>query len=269
MPDENPEGPAPQEPAPPASDSQSSGSPWSSDLETRFEDEAIRSQVDEFLRETVQPHVTKIEQDSATNRDANRLWNDFAEEPIETYVAVTKEIFGDELASRITAAIDPSNEDTDPDPAEETYEWDTDPDPDDGSDDELDPRVAKAVDIVESQQREKAWKDALESVEADFKEDNPDLEFDEELFTPFVVATEGDFDTAVEAYKSFIGNAKEKFGIKVPGEEEVAEDPPPPVLDSDGRRPSTPPQKENYESLDDAMDAFFAEQKAPPPVTGS
>ena len=46
-----------------ATQGQGSG-PWANDLSSTFEDESIRTQVDSFLREKVQPYVTQLEQRS-------------------------------------------------------------------------------------------------------------------------------------------------------------------------------------------------------------
>jgi hypothetical protein len=80
---------------PAASPAPASDGPWAKDLAENFEDPATRAAVDEFLRTTVQPHVTKLEQATAPNRDAEKLWNDFRESPVETYLAVSGELFGE------------------------------------------------------------------------------------------------------------------------------------------------------------------------------
>lgn len=244
------------EPAP------ASNAPWAQELASTFADDSIRSQVDEFLRGQIQPYVTKLEQESVQNRDANRLWNDFAEDPYDTYVGVTKELFGDEVALKIASALEADDE-PDYNPEENDV---SDIDPLAIDEDELPDSVRSAVEYFQQQQQEAAWAQEM----ARIQEENPDLEIDEKLFDPFVVAADGNFDVAVAGYEDFVNTAKQKFGLEVGDLSSVdAGNAAPAVIDSSSSAPSTPPQQQSYESLDDAMDAFFAEQNAPPPVVGS
>lgn len=246
-PTEPPEAPpAPQptpEPVTPPS------SPWASDLESKFEDEGVRANVDQFLRENVQPYVTKIEQDSVQHRDANKLWQDFTEDPVNTYVAITNELFGDELTQKVTGLIGGEDDDDDLD-----FDFDDTP--------QRDPATQEAVEYFQQQKREQAYQEELDRV----KQANDGLEIEEEMFHPFVVAADGDFDVAVAGYKRFVEQAQERFGVQVPNPEQV---PAPPVIGSADRSPSTPPTEEHYDSLDDAMDAFLNETKSPPPPVGT
>src|SRR3954471_5592732 len=54
--------------------------PWADELQTRFTDADQRAQVDAFLRESAQPHVTRVEQERAGLRPAEQLWNDLTGE---------------------------------------------------------------------------------------------------------------------------------------------------------------------------------------------
>lgn len=241
-----------QTPAAPSSDA-----PWAQELASQFADDTIRSQVDEFLRGNIQPYVTRLEQESVGNRDANRLWQDFAENPYETYVGVTKELFGDDLALRIASALESDDDPTTDHEEHEVPDYDLAID-----EDELPESVREAVDFYQQQQQASAWEQEMNRV----IEDYPDVEIDADLLNPFVIAAEGDFDVAVASYAQFVNNAREKFGLSVGDLSDVNV---PPVIDSDATGTSTPPQQKQYESLDDAMDDFFAEQNAPPPVVGS
>src|SRR5436190_4659206 len=84
-----------QEPAAPAPEIDQDA-PWSSDLQERISDADVRAQVDQYVRDTVQPYVTQLEQGSAEDRFARKLWNDFTENPADTYIAVTREMFGED-----------------------------------------------------------------------------------------------------------------------------------------------------------------------------
>lgn len=52
----------------PAQQVSAGNAPWSTDLANTFEDEAVRAQVDQFIRGQVQPYTTKLEQDVAQYR---------------------------------------------------------------------------------------------------------------------------------------------------------------------------------------------------------
>lgn len=67
-------------------------SPWKADLETRFPDPAQRVAVDEFLRGTVQPRITKLEQDYAQTGSARELWDAFNDDPAATYIALGEQL---------------------------------------------------------------------------------------------------------------------------------------------------------------------------------
>lgn len=275
----------PKEPADTEGTETSSDAPWASDLEEAFEDEDVRSSVDEFLRKTVQPHITKIEQDSKPSRDATRLWDGFENQPVETSVAVVTELYGKEIADKFAELLQGG---ASPEEAAAKVEEDTDVDVSDTTAaegdstgkvkfEDLPPEVQDAVASQEQEKQREAYYSEIDRIKDERSDDLPkEGEGDEEkvvldvdLFHPFVVAANGDFDTAADAYLKWLGQAKEKFGIQVPesaeGDEKI-----PPVIDSQTRDSGAkPPQKPEYADLDEAMDAFFDEQKTPPPTVGS
>lgn len=86
--------------------SQDPGSaPWSADLEQRFEDPETRAKVDEYLRSTMQPRMTQLEQKAAAAQDAQDLWNGFASQPYETLVGVIDQLFDESTAQNVYAAL--------------------------------------------------------------------------------------------------------------------------------------------------------------------
>jgi predicted RNA-binding Zn ribbon-like protein len=91
--DPTPTAPEPAAPAP--------SGPWANDLTSHFEDPSERARVDAFLRETVQPHVTRIEQERAQLKPAEQLYADLVENPADTYVALTEELFGEDATKAI------------------------------------------------------------------------------------------------------------------------------------------------------------------------
>lgn len=237
-------------------DSTPNPTPWQDDLEAQFSDPTVRSQVDDFLRGKVQPYVTQLEQSSAPNRDAERLWQDFSTKPTETFGAVAVEIFGQEEADKMFAALRES--DATPDSGAGA-----DPDNPEFAVDEqaLPANVREAVEYVNSQRQEEQFKTALDQVKAD----NPDVNIVEELFYPFISAAEGDWDIAVQTYKTWADKAQDAFGgADIPDEINLDNTPPPTLSPETGT--TAPPQQEKYENLDDAMDAWFAETKGAPPT---
>jgi hypothetical protein len=206
--------------------------------------------VDTFLRETVQPHVTKVEQERAALNAAEQLWNDLSgSESGAAYLAITEELFGADAATQVEkqlAEIFTPQEDT---PVT------TDPNT-------LDPRVAKAVEIVEANELRTAYNAELDRVAVAHPEIHKDL------FHPFVSIAGGDFDKAYEGYNEWTAQWAAAHGGQAPEpppEGEVA----PQVIGSDTQTGTAPPLETKYNSVDEAMDAFFDEQKtasAPSPV---
>lgn len=237
------------EPAPPGP------SPWQSDLEAAFEEPEVRSRVDEYLRSKVQPYVTQLEQQSAPNRDANRLWESFHEDPLATYEQVTREVLDEERAERIAAIL----RGEEPDEDDGYGDWDDDEDEDEGTQ-QYPPEIQE---LIEERQRQQ-YESVLEDVKTKLEEEG--VPFHRQQFEPYIVAHDGNLDKAVASYREWVGEAKELFGIKVPKPEDI----PPPAINSDTRAGSvTPPVEESYNSLDDAVDAFFKEQNTAPPNVGA
>lgn len=259
--------------------------PWDSDLKDAFEDEDIRQKVSDFLGDKVQPYVTRVEQEARPNRDATRLWDGFEKQPVETSIQVVKELYGDEIGDRFAELLQGGSTPSD---AAAQVQTETDVDVTDttaaeGDEDtegkvkfeDLPPQVQNAVAAQEQERQKEAYYSEIDRVKSERGNDLPqEGEGDEakpvldvDLFHPFVVAAEGDFDAAAEAYIKFLGQAKEQFGIKVP---DTPTDSPPQVVNSETRDAGpTPPQSKEGQSLDEALDEFFNEQKAPPPTVGA
>lgn len=246
-----------QEPAAqPAEATQGQGSgPWANDLASMFDDEGIRTQVDSFLREKVQPYVTNLEQRSKPSPEvelATQLYTDLREDPSSTYLAITEELFGEDGALAIQRALAESfgvGVEDEPAPTQPSGD--------------LDPRVARAVEHIERQQAREAYDNALAEIRV------KDPELNEELFHPFVVAADGDVETAYQGYKQWHDQAKSQFGST--GEELDVTPAAPPVIGSDVQTPAAPPVQKTYSSFDDAMDDFLADMRggSAPPVVGS
>jgi hypothetical protein len=260
------------------------GAPWSKDLETAFADENVRAQVDAFLRQTVQPHITQLEQATRPNRDAQRLYDAFRENPIETYVAVAQEILPDK-AEQIGALVE--GKATPPPASGESEEEESSvlgENENEGGEQEGDQEIdltklpPEIREIVEERQQSKvktAYDERLDQLIEDHADDLPkDKEgkaiFNRDIFHPFVAATGGDFEAALQGYQKHQKETLAAFGIEAKEGDEPAGDPPP-VIDTTTRVApgQTPPQEIKHESLDDAIDGFLEDNKKPVPTVGS
>lgn len=228
MPDELPETPAP-----------AGDAPWSTDLSALGLDESQAAAVDGYLREKWQPRMTQYEQQVAKLAPAAELWQDFQADPQGTYAAVGEQLFGDEFAQNLNGLWQPADE-TEETPAA------VEPAP-------IDPRVQALIDAEEARQQRAAYEARL----AEVREQHQDVE--PELIAPFVVAAEGDWNMAVQAYQHWMGQARERFGLTVP--EEVL--PPTAVGTSAAQGGTTPPPvQQQFGSLDDALDSAMDDMRA-------
>lgn len=229
----------------PASQGQGSG-PWMSDLQALGLDANSISAVDGFLREKVQPRVTQLEQRIAEADAATRLYSDLNNDPVDTYLAITEELYGSEVAQQVLDMLQAGQE-PEPQPAQ--------------TPNALDPRVEKVVTHFEREMARNEYESAKQRVLAA----NPDVDGD--LLDPFVAAAEGDFDAAVQGYKSYYAKVVEKVGgqLAQPADETAT---PPPALGSDTAARTAPPVQKSYANFDEALDDFFSERGAAPPTVG-
>jgi hypothetical protein len=219
--------------------------PWSADLETYIQDPAARAQADRFLREKIQPRVTKFEQESSQYRPARELYDDLINDPDNTLVAVATQIYGEDVASKLVEVL------SGPAPEVETPAGEQTKGPLDLS--LLPPQVQEL--IIEREQNKA--REVYQSELARVKEAHPTLVDDE--FHPFVVSAEGNMDAALEAYKRWQAQVTERYGPKT---EEV---PPVPPLGLGGDAPK-PVVAEKYRTFDEAFDAAMDDWKAPAPA---
>lgn len=77
------------------------GTPWADDLNLLFDDAATRSKVDEYMRTKIQPHTTKLEQDLAGLKDAQRYYTDLQNDPGQTALNIIVERYGADAANEI------------------------------------------------------------------------------------------------------------------------------------------------------------------------
>lgn len=253
---QEPEAVEPSTPEPtPAAPSNENPTPWNDDLAQAFTDEAVRAQVDQFLRSTVQPYVTNLEQATQQDRDARRLWEDFNTRPEATFASVARELFPDNADQLLEVLSGQGGDPEVPENDPESVDFAID-------EDELPESVREAVQYIQDQKQEQAFQSNLARVKAD----NPDVSVKDELFYPFISAAEGDFDIAIENYKEFTKEFKEEL-TAVPDEitPEPETPPAPPVLNGENAAP-TPPVEPQKQTMDEALDDWFAEIKGAPPT---
>lgn len=248
--------------APEAEAAPEPNSPWANDLEA-FEDPNVRAKVDEFMRAKVQPYVSKLEAESAPNRNAARLWEAFQDDPYTTHEQVTREIYGDK-ADAVLRALEGDDAEVEVDYS------DTDVDDPESSDDtpDLSNLPPDVRDFIESQMEEKQeaeYREALAEIGKSFEEKG--IPFDPEIYEPHLIAAEGDVDAASESYEKWVTKAKDTFGLKVPTEG-IEREPAPPTLGGSNSSSGgqAPPQEKEYGSIGEALDDFFAEESSPPPT---
>jgi len=229
-----------------APDAKEKGSgPWDAELAKRG---IADPNVDAFLREVVQPYVTKLEQggdgspiaelfggDQEQAEAAQELLQSFIDDP-ETAYRELGELLGlstpgmgseDDLAG-----LDPEGDPGAGDPASDGNE-------------SLDPRL-DYVDQMMQREREQAEDAEYENMLSQLGERLPG--FDSELFTQFVVSSGGDMDRAMQIY------------MKYHRPPDPADNPPPTV---DGGTP--PPAAPNHSSIGDAIGSWMAEDSAANP----
>ncbi len=262
--------PAAPVPAQPAAAGQGAG-PWAADLETRFQDPEQRAAVDQYLREVWQPRVTQLEQTAAEARTAKELYDDFNNDPLNTYLAITTELFDDQRAEAILRALDLDNEPqgtpgTPAAPAQPAAQGQP-------STPEVPSGLEDVVAYVRAQQAREYWSTNMDNVVKQNAELLPPGEdpvaqraLFEKMYSPFVVANEGNFAAATQAYKDWWETVKHTVAPVPPAAPET----PPPTLGSQTAAPQgTPPVQTEYNSVGDAIDAMFREDFAPaPPVMG-
>ena len=219
--------------------------PWSASLQTTFTDEATRAQVDAYLRENVQPYVTKLEQ-GRPPEEAASLYSDYQEDPIETHLAVTEQLYGPEARAAVESALFGEDGEQAQEEALEAVE-----------EGQRDPEVQALLDREAERERETAYYDTM----LELAENDPN--FDEDEFSPFVIGTEGNVQEAYAAYTNWRGKVQARY---TPAQTDVAgaeaPDPVPPVLGSTAPGGSAPPTQRQHGSLEEEMDNWFAEQQA-------
>lgn len=237
--------------------------PWDKRLE-QFEDPEIRAAVDAMMREDVQPYITQLEERANTSQDAADLLRDLEENPGQTYVALTREMFGDEAADRVVAAIESGA-----DPEEAAAEAMQDASEEAGL--KLSPQQQKALDWAEETYRRDEYDRALSALEERHKDDPDFVKIDKDLFSPFLMVADSDVEAAYAGYKQYNERFMREHGISVDEASLENLDPgaPPTLGSSTSSTPGsgdTAVQKE-YHDFGEAIDDLWNDLKGSPPPT--
>lgn len=233
--------------------------PWAKDLEEFFTDPTERTRVDQFMREKYQPHVTKLEQDSAP---ARALYDDLIADPVQTIADLTGEIYGDNgvpneaLASKVLELLQQGLA-----PEAAVAAAVTDPVVPPAAEPAVHPKVQAIIDREEAAEANASFEAALEA-----KRTATGSTFTRDEISPYVVSAEGDVDAAYDmlvAQQTALEAAfKAKHGIV---DAPAAVTPPAPAALGSAAAPAggvAPPVAESFTSFDDALDSFASELKA-------
>jgi len=244
--------------------------PWTEDLKARFQDPETFSSVDQYMRETVQPYVEKLETASKPNREATRLWEEFHKDPHNTFAQVTREIHSDrpELAEQIIAL---ANGEELPEP--DMPDVPDDVEPDDGLTAEQRGFIEEGIRSKELTQ----YNELLSGVEKELsdpeREGGPVI-YRKPQFEHMLVMAEGNLEQAKEMYVAWVDDAKQTFGLNIPAPGSLSltpETPAPPPTIGSGTAPGggiTPPQEPSRGGdINSAIDDMFT--STPPPSVGS
>lgn len=229
---------------------QGNSGPWSNDLESRFTDPGVRGQVDEFLRTTVQPHVTRIEQDHAKYQPAHQLYDDLMQNPQDTWLAVTSELYGPEVAERVQELLSQGGEAQAPNEAQTP---ETAP--------QLSREQQEAIEWANRQRSEQHYSSEMHRITEAAKAQNAVI--DETSFAPFVAMANGNFDVALQNYIPWQQAAEQSWASRLGLQNgQGAEQAPPPTLGVQASGGATPPTEKVYTSIQDALNDTLAEVKA-------
>lgn len=245
----------PPEETPPVEETTLTG-PWAQDVRTAFEDPQVQAAVDAFLREKIQPHVTRVEQQASISKQAQELYDDLQADPGQTYLAITEELFGTPAVDKIVAALQAGDVET---AATELQAAEGKPE---GGEVALNEDDRKLLERLQRETLERDYNRDLDSFIADGHTDVV-----KDIFHPFVANADGRFDVAYAQYQEWKGHVPQEWYTPP---EAAAETAPPTIGGGESAGTTTPPIQKVYTSLDEAMDDFWDEiHPSAPPTVGS
>lgn len=214
--------------------------PWAKDIEGIRDAEDPVQWIDDYLRSNWQPRLTQIEQEAAQYGKffeggaedaevASQILNALRENPEAAY-------------QELGQLLGFNSEEGEYAPTED---GEYDEYSDEGESQSDDPRLSWIEEQMQAQvaaEEDAAYADLLQTIEGQVPGFNSDL------FTHMVLATNGDLDAAWDAYMQF---------HNAPPPTEDA----PPTLGT-GPGGTAPPKAESFDSIEDAIKAFSAEDRA-------
>jgi hypothetical protein len=226
--------------------------PWAADLAVYFEDEAARATADRYLREKIQPRMTKFEQEQSEYAPAREFFDDLRSDPAATALALIAEIYGEDVADKmeemVAAGVDPAV-------AAEAATEGTPPAP------IADPELEE-IKAERRAEKVKATYDAEQTrVLAKPEAQALPLPFDKAQFAVFVSQEEGNFDRALTAYATFQASVVQAAGIQAPAPQ--ADPTAPTTLGSQpGGAPAAVPAVNRKMTMEEALDETLAEMRS-------
>lgn len=203
-------------------------------------DESVRPQVDEFLRESVQPYVTKLEQSGKTGSE---LIEALQEDPSTTLLGLAQALYDEEEYERFSNAFLGSE----PEAAEVETDAEESTDQPESWVDGYKEFIEASAKEKETAARDAEYQDYLET----FSEVYPDVKTN--LIHPFLHVSDMDHENAVSLYRGFVEEVKKELfpdftGVELPNA--------PAVLTPAGN--PAPATASNPATLDDAMKIYRA-----------
>lgn len=227
------------------------GSPWEQDIRASFQDPAVQAQVDAFLKQKIQPHVTQVEQRAA---EAMQLYQAFETDPYAAYEAIGRELqqqqappppqylydqYGNAYDAQTRQPVAPPQQAA---PAPSPYTPPPQQAPQQG-----DPRFDEIYGEYEERQYDRA--------KEQFLADPANADINAVLFDQFAQHAET-WEEAAAAYRSYAAAWAQAQEAPAP---EVA----PPQMGDEGDASNTP--VEERKSLNDTIDEIWGQASAAPP----
>lgn len=176
--------------------------PWQADIEQAFTDPATAEAVDGFLRSRVQPRVTQLEQQLASTRDAQNLWDAIHNDPVGTFEAIRNDLVSAGYPVAEAAAVAQQTvqegQQAPPPAAAQT-----------ASAAQEDPRIAEMYASYQ-QERELA---AYDATIAEIVADPANADINPNRLHTFVAAADGDFQRALDMYRADVATVLQTYGI--------------------------------------------------------
>lgn len=256
------------EPAPVASPP--GDGPWA-DFLTQLPEDA-RGIADTYMRETVQPRITQLEQGQLPDGQ-RQFWDDFEQNPDEALLSLADEVYSEknpDARAFFETALEFAKGDFQPSQEVPTNQPPAPEEPDyqeleldeDGRPVAYDPRVTE-------QQEDQAYTALLGSLQTEHPELIPaewSADTLDEVLSPYIYAAEGDPEAALAAFGRAVAVFNPEPDAPLTDAQKAqlsAETNGVPTVQGGLQPGEVEPQ---YESIRDGVDAWLAESKAPPTV---